>query len=134
MQQKTEDGLSCGPKKQLKISPGCIEPENMACSTQERSFNGRVQVLGVGYAPLLAPGGASNPILSCALLFLQNLETCYISELVEQSVQVMTDCYVKCCQRLPMPSYNSSRQHWQLTSKLHNIFHKLNLHSVYIII
>ena len=72
----------------------------MACSTQERSFNGRVQVLGVGYAPLLAPGGASTPILSCALLFLQNLGACYISELVEQSVQVMTDCYVKCCQRL----------------------------------
>ena len=72
----------------------------MACSTQERSFNGRVQVLGVGYAPLLALGGASTPILSCALLFLQNLETCYISELVKQSVQVMTDCYVKCCQRL----------------------------------
>ena len=76
MQQKTEDGL----KKLLQISPGCIKPENMACSTQERSFNGGVQVLArVGYAPLLAPGPASTPILPCALLFLPNLETCYTS-------------------------------------------------------
>ena len=57
MQQKTEDGL----KKLLQISPGCTEPQNMACSTQERSFNGCVQVLGGGIRASPALGGASTP-------------------------------------------------------------------------
>ena len=108
MQQKTEDGL----KKLLKISPGCTEPQNMGCSTQERSFNGRVQVLGVGYAPLLAPGGASTRVL---YFFSETLE----GELVKQSVPVMTDCYVKCCPRL---ATTSSLQHWQLAFELRNKF------------